>query len=113
MSNQLASDLRAARELIRDQNMWWGSSCGPINPRDKYCALQALSMVVGGNKVLDNDSEPRVTRTVVFMHGLIDDTRTLTEFNDSSSHAEVLDLFDRAIKAADQLIDLAMRSVQV
>lgn len=78
--------LIAAQSLIYDPKKW---AQGPPPP-GKYCALTAINEIGRDNKsaynlLVDLTGEPR---------------GRLSVWNDSHTHADVIDLFDKAIEAA-------------
>ena len=73
-----------ARKLIEKPEDWChGVASG------KCCALVALKTVVG----------PHVIGSPAY-RALRDEVGSIAHFNDTHSHGEILDLFDRAIEAA-------------
>lgn len=109
MSNQIVEDLRQARQLIEKKENWHGGDNPLIlGVRDnRKCAAHAISGVAG----TDNWLKHRQFLVDHFPENY--KGTTLSGFNDSHSHAQVLDLFDRAIQAADEAIALAMETVPV
>jgi len=104
MPNQLATDLRAARELISKKEDWYSGRGGTIGGK---CALSA------GWIIAERKFGSRFNALAKQLADqLPEGQQSVSAFNDSHKHAEVLDLFDRAIQAADQQIDLAMLTVQ-
>lgn len=75
-----------ARKLIERPEDW---TPYPGTGRGRKCALMALNQAYGGNVMESRAYSILYSRA-----------RTgVAHFNDSHSHAEVLDLFDRAIEA--------------
>jgi hypothetical protein len=97
--------LEKARELISDESRWtrgWfaktadGYRCNPLSlGAECFCALGALSKVMGTNY-----GELTGKTATERLRSSLPSGCNITGFNDSATHAEVLDLFDRAIAAA-------------
>lgn len=101
-----AEILQKARDLISDEKNWTqeefardeqGMWTGPLDDNAKcFCAIGAVARV---SRIDPDDYFPgeKLMQQAAFeMCG----TYSIASFNDSRTHAEVLDLFDRAIKRA-------------
>lgn len=104
MSKEAAEVLRKARELISDQKRWtqkayardrYGFGTGPwLKNAICFCSRGAL-MKASGLKVNEVVATPANTVLQSNMNG------NVPLFNDTHTHAEVLEAFDRAIAAAE------------
>jgi hypothetical protein len=85
--------LENAKELITSPDVWWdglGSNAG------KLCAVMALDKVTRNNDNLLWGAYGIFQRA----NGLTGRNDTLSSFNDSHTHTEVLEAFDKAIELA-------------
>lgn len=103
-----AQILREARELIADEENWaqgWyaydegGERLNPDKPAAKRCAAGAVCYVEG--------VPPSRSTALGLLGAVIKDDENWCKarvfiFNDTHSHAEVLELFDRAIELAER-----------
>lgn len=102
--NTTAKILKAARDLISKPENWTTGGLArnpdgvfvPVSSIDAvcFCALGAIDKV----------SEDKAYRNWAYERlrdALGDGRRMVSTFNDSASHSEVLDLFSKAIKAAE------------
>ncbi len=103
--------LKAARGLITDVNKWTqkfyarnkdGLPCGPTHPDAvRFCSIGAMYAVTGKNtygsvidylyKAVNQLAEPKKEA----------ETWGLAEYNDTHTHAEVLEVYDLAIEMAE------------
>lgn len=109
--------LKKAKQVIEDPRQWCqghygydadGNQCSAsYHGCVKRCALGALRFVVGGDIDL-TEQESMYDRAVNLMKrslfGGITTSHSVAKFNDRATHAQVMELFDRAMKAA--LIEL-------
>jgi hypothetical protein len=105
MTDQVLTVLKRARDLIADESHWTtrfeardkhGSAIGAN--RDQAICFCAVGALVRARSMTD-------TRTVVFMADLIDAMHkaiptndSIPVYNDTHTHAEVLAVFDEAIR---------------
>lgn len=99
--------LRDARALIADEKNWtqgtysldqFGGSVEPVDEKAVcFCSLGALAKVVGARDPDDTLQGEAVIVSLVREQGYTN----VAEFNDSHTHSDVLDLFDRAIARAE------------
>jgi hypothetical protein len=80
-----------ARKLIEKPENW-AKGGRQLSEPGRECAVTALSIVTGCPAARDTDAYRRLARLARPL--------SVSEFNDTHSHAEALDLFDRAIEAA-------------
>jgi hypothetical protein len=87
-------DLRAARALIADEDNWGKNPTRTSPPSKVLCALFAVYAVAGTGSERGAKARDALTRE------LRGGYTTITQFNDArtTQHADVLALFDRAIK---------------
>lgn len=92
--------LKAARALIDTPEKWWQKK-GDEYRAGRHCAITALDEV-GGVRATTGPAIPALARAI---GGWTEEpvllVRTITSFNDSHSHAEVLAAFDRAIEVEE------------
>lgn len=89
--------LKAARKLIEKPENWTkGEYYRPTENGYCYCAIGALAEAAG----VDPDGEVPGERELANALGS-ENLWKVVEFNDSHTHSEVLDLFSKAIAAAE------------
>lgn len=106
MTSQLHDDLVATRALIDTPEKWTKHNYhGLRNGKDCFCIAGAAYVATGGmiiSHIWDPRGSDRRRRRDVFhaLTGTVYETR-VQNFNDAddTSHADVMALFDRAIKA--------------
>ena len=88
--------LTDARALIADENDWWpGLERGGPPTLGKNCALHALGRISA--RIPIDFSRGDAYNVLFKLSG-----NSVAAFNDTHTHAEVLALFDRAIKVAQE-----------
>lgn len=95
--------LQEARELIR-QGWCRGSFRKTIGQQEKYCAVGALQKV-GNTEILGQPLLRALPKVFISNLSELDkqDLRPVVKFNDSKKNKrDVIKLFDRAIKLAEQ-----------
>lgn len=102
--NTTATILKAARDLIAKPENW--TTGGLARNTDgvfvSVASLDAVCFCALG--AIDKVSEDMAARSLAYERlrdALGEGRRMVATFNDSSSHSEVLDLFSKAIKAAE------------
>lgn len=93
--------LREAKHLIGTPEKWWDG--GPYDGPRRECIITAITCVQGSDAVTKADKA--MMMAVGASHFL-----EIGEFNDSHSHADVMQAFDRAIALA--LADERLATVQ-
>jgi hypothetical protein len=101
--------LKAARDLIADETKWTqgyfakdaqGKYVSPLDVEAAcFCAIGAVSRVSGQPSFETDKSEP--ARYLWEVIGVSD--QFVFEFNDTHTHPEVIELFDKAIARAEQV----------
>lgn len=99
---ETAEILRKARALIKDPKNWTQKACArdkygyevDVDSREAYCfcTIGAIAKVSG--RSTDGDARNA-------LRDIIGGRRSIANFNDEHTHAEVLALFDRAIARAE------------
>lgn len=100
--------LRKARELIADSTRWtkgafardeYGYPCSADDPYARvYCAIGAIEHFACAEVHTKDSMECWYAELT--LQEFVGDNQSVTEFNDSHTHAEVLAVFDRAIELA-------------
>lgn len=100
--------LKAARELLSDEKRWTqhafakeadGKSCDYDSPAAVcWCAAGAIGKVYGGDTLTDRAMEAQALLAGSDVLHELGEESSVTNLNDSGTHAEVLALFDRAIE---------------
>lgn len=93
--------LTKAKQLIADPLNWTqGDYTEERDDRTCYCALGAIGKVVGCNWWGDvhNGQPAKLLKTVV--SGDLKEGETFAPYNDSHTHSEVMEAFDKAIALA-------------
>lgn len=110
MTNQeKAAKLREARALIDTPEKWWdGQTNQPVAYwTARACAIEATWRVCDDSEPLDVE----LVHTLELVHMLEPDERVpvahvgrvISNYNDTHTHAEVLDLFDKTIARLEAL----------
>lgn len=93
MNKSTLEILVAARALISDERNWCKGDYVIVRDHGyAFCSVGALNHVA-------IDEEVRNPAVIALCHAIGSGDLGIPSFNDSSTHAEVLDLFDRAILA--------------
>lgn len=101
---KISDQLKAAKAIIASPSKWLqgayakdanGFACRGDNPQATcFCSLGALQAV--NNCYSDAPSQPAISVLKQFMGG------DVPEFNDSATHEQVMEAFDKAIAAAEK-----------
>lgn len=83
--------LEKALDLIRDEKDWWAGPGTHTSTWESRCALMALGDVDGNTWRAPSLCARELLEAIAHTE--------LTHFNDSHTHAEVVELFQRAIQA--------------
>ena len=105
MQEQTREVLKRARELISDENNWCkGALSRDKNGEDVWvstehaCSWCASGAIIYAAKELGVSEKGRIS-IMDMMKIFIGRHQFLSQFNDNSTHAEVLAAFDRALEA--------------
>jgi hypothetical protein len=98
--NKTKELLVAAKALISNEENWCqgGYSKKKEDGTISYCAVGAIMMAI------TSDTEERMEERVGAQEELrrhTNDSRSIAMFNDSHTHAEVMELFDKAIASVE------------
>lgn len=92
-----------AKELIQDPANWMqGDYTEERDGHTCYCALGAIGKVIGADwwSAVFNTQASKILQAVVSAD--IKEGETFAPYNDSHTHSEVMEAFDKAIERAKQ-----------